>query len=248
MRVRLVAALIALAALPPPGEVPAGPDPPAGSLGLPIGILEPAPAEELRALLRGGSVAPVRARTLDHFVAYARMPWFARGSAAGLRRALDRLLDRGATAIVLDLRGNHGGLTAEAVRVAGLFVGGGVVGRIAPPGGGTVVLRATGRAITGVPVAVLVDGGTASAAELVAGALQDMGRATIVGTRTFGKGSVWSVGGLDGEGPATREPAGFLVTPSGHGIHGAGIVPDVTVYQDASGDAQLERALALVEV
>ncbi|HEV2075507.1 MAG TPA: S41 family peptidase, partial [Thermoleophilaceae bacterium] len=119
----------------------------------------------------------------------ARLLTFTEGAHGKFRRAIDRLLERGARGIVLDLRGNGGGLLQEAVLVASIFLEDGEVvtteGRTKPER----VFEARGDAIAeDVPVAVLVDGGSASASEIVAGALRDRGRATVVGERTFGKG------------------------------------------------------------
>jgi carboxyl-terminal processing protease len=179
-------------------------------------------------------------------VAYAHPLRFGEGTADRLAAELQRLLDAGAQGLVLDLRGNPGGLAEEAVGAASLFLSGGVVARVRSAGGELEELTARGDPLDRqVPMAVLVDGGTASASELVAGALQDRDRAQVVGTPTFGKGAVLSVEEV-GSGSAIRFTTGYFVTPDGHAIEGRGIVPDVAVLPGGPTDAQLERAIHVV--
>jgi carboxyl-terminal processing protease len=175
---------------------------------------------------------------------------FSEGSAPQLREAVARLLARGARGIVLDLRANGGGLVSEAQAVASIFIPSGVIvttrGRSQP----TVVLRATGGAIsTSIPMVVLVDRDTASAAEIVTAALQDHHRATIVGTHTFGKGVFQELEPLRG-GAGIKITVGEYYTPNGRNLggkgvsEGAGITPEVHL-RDAIVDtpAGLEEAL-----
>jgi carboxyl-terminal processing protease len=184
----------------------------------------------------------VQARLVDPRVAHARVLQIGEGVADRLRASLEELLAQGAQGVVLDLRGNPGGLAEEAAEVAGLFVEDGAVARFAHDGGELQVL---GDAIPPLPLVVLVDGGTASAAELVAGAIQDHGRGVIVGTRTFGKGAVLAVSDL-AEGAAVQFTTAEFLTPDGHVIEGRGISPDESVLPGGPTDAQLERAVQLV--
>jgi carboxyl-terminal processing protease len=158
---------------------------------------------------------------------------FTVGAHGEVRAAVDRLLRRGARGIVLDLRGNGGGILDEAVLVASVFIPDGTVvstdGRTRP----RQVYRATGDAIPGrIPVVVLVDRGSASASEIVAGAIQDRHRGEVVGTRTFGKGVFQEVRELD-NGGALEITVGEYFLPSGRNLggggtrRGAGIHPDV---------------------
>ncbi|MBV2154201.1 S41 family peptidase [Kitasatospora sp. SUK 42] len=129
------------------------------------------------------------------------------------------------TGVVLDLRGNSGGLVDEAVGTAGIFLDGGSVGSYqergetrdltAPPGGDQRT-----------PLVVLVDGGTMSAAELLAGALQDRSRAVVVGSRTFGKGTVQQPSRL-ADGAVLEMTVGRYHTPAGRSLDGTGLTPDV---------------------
>jgi carboxyl-terminal processing protease len=183
----------------------------------------------------------VQARLVAPVVAHARVLQMGEGVSDRLRGRLEELLAQGAQAVVLDLRGNPGGLAEEAAEVTGLFVEDGAVARLS--GGGE--LEARGDALPPLPLAILVDGGTASAAEVVAGAVQDHARGVIVGTRTFGKGAVLAVSDLS-RGAAVQFTTAELLTPDGHVIEGRGIAPDVPVLPGGPTDAQLERAVDLV--
>ncbi len=187
-------------------------------------------------------------------VAYVRLSTFSDGAHGEVRAAVDRLRAAGARAIVLDLRHNGGGLVEEARLVASIFLADGPIvttrGRTQP----TVTLTADGGAIpASVPVAVLVDRETASASEIVAGALQDRHRATIVGTHTFGKGVFQEVRPLS-NGGALDITVGQYYLPSGRNLggggikEGAGITPDVATSAplSAPGDPSLVTAAGLV--
>jgi len=180
---------------------------------------------------------------------------FTSGAHGEVRAALERLRRRGARGFVLDLRHNGGGLVTEAQLVASAFLRGGKIvttrGRSVP----TRTLSATGNPVVPTaPLAVLVDGDTASASEIVAGALQDRRRASVVGTRTFGKGVFQSVIELS-NGGALDITAGQYFTPSGRNLGGrgvstgAGIKPDVSARDDAktARDEALPVALRTVQ-
>jgi carboxyl-terminal processing protease len=171
-------------------------------------------------------------------VAYVRLSSFTSGAHGEVGQAVRRLLGRGAKGVVLDLRDNGGGLLDEAVLISSLFLPDGKVvttrGRARPE----QTYTATGDAIdTKVPVVVLVNGETASASEIVTGALQDRHRATVVGTRTFGKGVFQEVERLS-NGGALDITVGEYFLPSGRNLggggvkRGAGITPDVAAPDD----------------
>ena len=147
--------------------------------------------------------------------------------------------------IVLDLRGNPGGLLDEAVETASAFLDGGrvvtFVRRDQPP----QPLDALANGDTSTPLVVLVDGGTASAAEVVAAALQDRGRAVIVGSRTFGKGSVQEPATLS-DGSALELTVGSYLTPSGRSLDGVGVEPDVAVRPGSSSSVAEQRAVEVL--
>jgi carboxyl-terminal processing protease len=188
-------------------------------------------------------------------VAHVRLSSFSSGAHGEVRQAVDRLLERGAEGVVLDLRDNGGGLLNEAVLVSSVFVADGTIvstkGRKRPKR----VFEATGNAIdSDIPVAVLVDGESASASEIVAGALQDRERAKVVGTRTFGKGVFQEVRGLS-NGGALDITVGEYFTPDGRNLggggvkKGAGIEPEIKardVQRTEGRDEALEVAVRAV--
>ncbi|MER6785981.1 S41 family peptidase [Streptomyces sp. NPDC000658] len=137
--------------------------------------------------------------------------------------------------IVLDLRGNSGGLVTEAVAAASAFLDGGLVATY-DVDGDQRVLHAEAGGDTARPLVALVDGGTMSAAELLTGALQDRGRAVVVGSRTFGKGSVQMPRRLP-DGSVAELTVGHYRTPSGRAVDGRGITPDLE-----ADDGALKRA------
>jgi carboxyl-terminal processing protease len=186
-------------------------------------------------------------------VGVVRLATFSSGAHAEVYTALRRLKDRGAKAYVLDLRDNGGGLVNEAQLVASAFLD---EGPIVTTRGRAVqerTLRATGSAvIPRAPMTVLVDNGTASASEIVAGALQDRHRATVVGTKTFGKGVFQQVLELS-NGGALDITAGQYFTPSGRNLggrgvsRGSGIEPSIRAADDPATprDEGLDKAAAV---
>jgi carboxyl-terminal processing protease len=164
-------------------------------------------------------------------IGYLRLVQFNAPSPGDLADALDKLEDQGMTALVFDLRNNPGGLLNAAVEVLGEFLppNTAVVTTEGRPGASNPpALRTPGRQrrVRPYPITVLVNHHSASAAELVAGALQDLGRAVIVGTTTFGKGSVQSI--IPGDrGTAIRLTTARYFTPGHKMIHGVGILPNL---------------------
>lgn len=164
--------------------------------------------------------------------------------------AVQELLEQDATSIVLDMRGNPGGLLTSAIHVSSAWVGQRAAvleedqeGRKSFDGNGEAILA-------GIPTVVLVNGGTASGAEIVAGALQDYGLAKVVGTQTFGKGSVQDYRDLP-DGSALKITIAEWLTPNGRSINKLGITPDVVVEfakeaTDDPKDVQREKALEIL--
>lgn len=173
---------------------------------------------------------------------YIHLFGFARGAGRQVHRDVARLKARGAKGVILDLRDNGGGLFSEGVRVASDFLAGGPVVRYERRGHPPVTYKATGRAFTKLPVVVLVNRATASAAEIVTGALKDRHRAIVVGTRTYGKGSVQQVVPLP-DGTAFKLTTASYLTPDGKSINGTGIRPNVRV---ARPSLQLLRATQIL--
>lgn len=142
-------------------------------------------------------------------------------------QAIAELKNQGAKAIILDLRGNPGGLVEESVGVADLFIDKGPVVHVIDKSGKKETLSARSAGL-GMPLVVLIDGGSASASEIVAGAIQDTKSGTIVGQKSFGKGSVQLLMTLK-DGSGLKLTTQKYYTPSGRSIHGTGIEPDVVV-------------------
>jgi carboxyl-terminal processing protease len=217
-----------------------------------LGVLRDG-SERRFALLRAEvQVNTVQSEYLGDGIGYMRLTGFSAHTPADLARAagmLYKTAGRDLTGLVFDLRNNPGGVLDAAVEVADSFLADGLI------------VRGTGRArqarfeqhahfgdvLENVPTIVLVNGGSASAAEIVAGALQDHGRARILGERTYGKGSVQTVMPL-GEGTAIKLTTARYLTPSGRSINGSGIEPDVVILSTpkqlyrgpASGTAKVD--------
>ncbi|HZN90728.1 MAG TPA: S41 family peptidase [Thermoleophilaceae bacterium] len=166
---------------------------------------------------------------------------FSSGAHGLLRKEVDKVLKQGAKGIVLDLRGNGGGLLTEAVLVSSIFIEDGKIVSVRGRSRPERVQEAQGDAIDGnIPVAVLVDGGSASASEIVTGALRDRKRATVVGTRTFGKGLVQEVERLSNGGVLDITVANYYL-PGGKTISTKGIPPEVRAVDDP--DTERDEAL-----
>ena len=161
-------------------------------------------------------------------VGYIRLKQFTATAAKDMRLALQDLESKGAQGYVLDLRSNPGGLLVASVEIAREWLNEGTIVSTKTRDGIQDVKRATGRAITDKPLVILVNEGSASASEILSGALQDNHRAVLVGQKTFGKGLVQSVRGLSDGSGMTVTIAKYL-TPSGRDIHKHGIDPDVSV-------------------
>ena len=171
--------------------------------------------------------------------AFIRLDQFSAGAADNLKSVLGDVKKAGADRIILDLRGNPGGYVNEADAVASQFLKSGVVFiERGADGQETKHEVASGGLATDVPLVVLVDGGTASSAEIVTGALQDNGRAQIVGVKTFGTGTVLGEFPLS-DGSALRVGTVEWLTPDGHQIWHQGITPNVVVER-ASDVAALD--------
>ena len=170
---------------------------------------------------------------------------FTRGVGRNIRDAMNSDPESHAGGVILDLRGNPGGLLDEAVEVASAFLDGGPVVSYEQRDAADRTLNAIGAGDTQTPVVVLVDGGTASAAEVVAAALQDRSRAVIVGSRTYGKGSVQEPSVLP-DGSAIEFTIGRYLTPAGRVIDGRGIEPDVLVDPLEAPEVAEARALEVL--
>jgi len=204
-------------------------------------------------IIRGKIDLPsVESEILDGDIAYVRLFSFGADTASDLNRALRDLLRDDPKGLILDLRGNGGGFLNSSVDVASEFLSDGVV-LIERFGDGEETIyqvRSGGRA-TDIELVVLVNGGTASASEIVAGAIQDHGRGLLVGETTFGKGSVQNWVELADSAGAVRVTIARWYTPDDRLIHGIGLSPDIEVLIPESGleegeDPQLDEAIRLL--
>ena len=169
-------------------------------------------------------------------IGYIRMPGFNEQTASGLEKGvadLKKQIGPGIKGYVLDLRNNPGGLLDQAIQVSDDFLNGGeIVSTRGRHPEDTQRYDAKAKDITdGKPVVILINAGTASASEIVSGALQDHKRATVVGMTSFGKGSVQTIIPLGDGGGALRLTTARYYTPSGHSIQAQGIIPDIAVSQ-----------------
>jgi carboxyl-terminal processing protease len=212
-------------------------------------------------------VQSVRMVEMGDGIEYVKLRQFQEQSPHDLEASLEKLSKNGMKALILDLRNNPGGLLTAAVEVSEKFIDDGKLvvyteGRVRNQN-----MRFSAHAKRGyaqMPMVVLVNQGSASASEIVAGALQDWGRATIVGTQTFGKGSVQTIIPLS-DGSGLRLTTAKYFTPKGRSIHGKGITPDVIVevpkepapkerplpsadpMEDLKKDVQLQKALEVIK-
>jgi carboxyl-terminal processing protease len=182
-------------------------------------------------------VRPVRARIEQDDIAYIRVTSFNEQTTEGLKREITNLqsqLGDKLKGFIVDLRNNPGGLLEEAVTVSDAFLERGEI--VSTRGRNTEETQRrsakAGDLTKGKPIMVLVNGGSASASEIVAGALQDHKRATVIGTRSFGKGSVQTIIPLGQGNGALRLTTARYYTPSGKSIQAKGIIPDIEVLQD----------------
>src|SRR5712692_1507548 len=213
-------------------------------------------------------VQSVRTHDLGNGIEYIRLRQFQEQTAHDIDAALDKFAKNGMKALVLDLRNNPGGLLTSAVEVTEKFVEDGKLvvyteGRVRNQN-----MRFTAHAkhpLITLPMVVLVNQGSASASEIVAGALQDWGRAIVIGTQSFGKGSVQTIIPLS-DGSGLRLTTAKYYTPKGRSIHGKGIAPDIVVeipketaaparerpatldpMEELKKDIQVQRALDVIK-
>jgi len=194
----------------------------------------------------------IESRMLDQNIAYVAIYTFGDTTSADLKTTLTDLLAKNPKGLILDLRDNGGGYLTTAIEVVSQFIPSGVV-MYEDQGNGQ---RQTYTAISGglattIPLVVLVNGGTASASEITAGAIQDYGRGKLVGTTTYGKGSVQNWIPLENNQGAVRITIARWLTPKERQINGVGLTPDVVIDRteadiQAGKDPQLDKAIELL--
>jgi carboxyl-terminal processing protease len=196
------------------------------------------------------TVASVESELLADNVAYIRINDFGQRTSQELQNTLSKVLADDPAGLVLDLRGNPGGFLDTAMEVSSQFLPGGTLVMLERFGDGREVpyTAQAGGLATDIPLVVLIDKGSASASEIVAGAIQDHARGTLVGETSYGKGSVQNWHALQGDNGAVRVTIARWYTPDGRSIHELGITPDVTVElteedHAAGRDPQLDAAV-----
>lgn len=193
-------------------------------------------------------VPSVRGEMLDNGVGYIRINQFIRTTGGELQSTLDTLLAQNPTGIVLDLRHNPGGLLDQVTDVADEFLPKGVMMIEEQAGNSRTVETTDDGALQDIPLVVLIDEGSASASEVLAGAIQERGRGTLIGMTSFGKGTVQEMHGLR-NGGGLRLTISRWLTPEGNWVHEKGLAPDITinlpedVVRGEEGDTQLKAAM-----
>ncbi|MHC1761189.1 MAG: S41 family peptidase [Negativicutes bacterium] len=193
----------------------------------------------------------VSGKMLSDGVGYIRISMFSETTGKDFAQKIAELEEQGMRSLILDLRNNPGGLIDQSVKVAELLVPKGPVVSVIGKDGSRETFQATSEKASR-PLIVLVNNGSASASEIVAGAIQDRGAGTLVGAKTFGKGSVQRLVPLDKD-SALKITIAEYHTPKDRSIHGKGIVPDIVVEmpkdtdKDSTKDPQLEKAVELLK-
>lgn len=197
------------------------------------------------------TVPTLESKILDSNIAYVQLFTFGDSTTTDLRSALKDLMAQNPDGLILDLRNNGGGYLDTAIDVVSQFIGDGVVMYEQYGDGSRVTFNARkGGLATDIPMVVLINGGSASASEIVAGAIQDRGRGLLVGETSYGKGSVQEYTPLVNDEGAVRVTIARWLTPNERQIHEVGLEPDVKVEipeDNPSGtDVQLEKAIELL--
>ncbi|MDQ1586601.1 MAG: carboxyl-terminal processing protease [Actinomycetota bacterium] len=229
-----------------------------GDLGRVAGLLRGTPGTTVKLVVRRAGTShtitvkretfateDVTIERLQGDIVRLRVSAFTRGVGRDVRHVLATVASRNRGGVVLDLRGNPGGLLDEAVEVASVFLDGGPVVSYERRGKPSRTLTAIRGGDVTTPLVVLVDSGTASAAEVLAAALQDRNRAVVVGARTYGKGSVQEPTRLS-DGSALELTVGRYLTPSGRTIDGVGMEPDVLVASTEAPAVAERRAIEVL--
>ncbi|HEY60958.1 MAG TPA: S41 family peptidase [Anaerolineae bacterium] len=197
-------------------------------------------------------VPAIEYHILDNNIAYLRLFQYSTNVDEKVKNALEEMLINDPIGLIFDLRNNSGGFLDSAINITSLFIDEGTI-MIEEWGDGTQeIYKAQGDAIEkSIPLIVLVNGGTASASEITAGAIQDHERGILIGSVTFGKGLIqnWTI--LEGDNGAVRVSVARWLTPNGRQIQGDGLVPDIVVEiteedYEAGIDPQLDKAIEWV--
>ena len=191
----------------------------------------------------------VSGKMLENGIGYIRLSMFSETTGNDFTQKMSELKEQGMTSLILDLRNNPGGLIGESVKVARLLVPQGPIVSVIGKDGERETSQSYLEKIP-LPMVVLINGGSASASEIVAGAIQDSGAGKLIGVKTFGKGSVQRIIPLDKD-SAVKITIAEYHTPKDRSIHGKGIEPDIVVEmpkdKDAKNDPQLDKAIEVLK-
>lgn len=219
-------------------------------------ILRDGKEQEVTLERRTIEISTVTYEMKENQIGYIRLSEFDEVSTSQFKAALEDLESQGMKGLVVDLRNNPGGMLTVVVEILDMFLPEGTVVYTEDKYGKRQDYTASANVVTEVPMTVLVNGYSASASEIFAGAIKDYGRGTLVGTTTYGKGIVQRIMNLQ-DGSAIKLTVAGYFTPKGNNIHGKGVEPDVEIElteentaPDESGNArdpQLEKALELLQ-
>ena len=191
----------------------------------------------------------VSGKMLENGIGYIRLSMFSETTGNDFTQKMSELKEQGMSSLILDLRNNPGGLIGESVKVARLLVPQGPIVSVIGKDGERETSQSYLEKIP-LPMVVLINGGSASASEIVAGAIQDSGAGKLIGVKTFGKGSVQRIIPLDKD-SAVKITIAEYHTPKDRSIHGKGIEPDIVVEmpkdKDAKSDPQLDKAIEVLK-
>ncbi|MBI3325263.1 MAG: S41 family peptidase [Nitrospinae bacterium] len=210
------------------------------------GLTEPEEISIIRARIEPKNV---ESRVLDGHIGYVKVEGFIETTFQQTEKALNRLTQQKVEGLILDLRNNPGGLLSQSVKVCGLFLEEGLLmvstkGRVRNQN--SSLSTNGGGQYRHYPLIVLINSGSASGSEIIAGALQDLHRATIIGIKSYGKASVQTIFPLQ-DGSGLRLTTAHYFTPNGRSIDHAGIVPDIEVRNEAKEDRQLTVSEAILK-
>jgi carboxyl-terminal processing protease len=201
-------------------------------------------------------IKTVKPSMLEDEIGYIRITTFDMQTAEDFKAAYKDLKDQGMKSLVIDLRYNPGGIIDATVDISDMFLGEGTVTYTKTKSGEVEYFKSDANA-EDIPIALLINEGSASASEIMAGAMKDTGRATLIGTKTFGKGIVQRVQRFGNDGEGIKMTVSEYFTPNGINIHGIGIEPDIEIVlpEDAPGygyefydtDSQLQKAVEVLK-
>lgn len=201
-------------------------------------------------------IKTIKSSMLQDNIGYIRITTFDMQTADDFKVAYNDLKNQGIKGLVIDLRYNPGGIIDATVAISDIFMGEGVITYTKTKAGKVEYFKSDANA-ENVPIAILINEGSASASEIMAGAMKDTARATLIGTKTFGKGIVQSVQRFGSDGEGIKMTVSEYFTPNGINIHGIGIEPDIEIVlpEDSKGygyeyydtDNQLQKAVELIK-